>query len=100
MKLSCPTNSPGAYADTRARVQRPVERRAVVLPHGCGDEPNAVRKRSRNALIGQTGACGLGLQAVLPAPAGDLVACTFGSWAMTEIGTSWLAPWPLTSVAG
>ena len=25
---------------------------------------------------------------------------TFGSWAMTEIGTSWLAPWPVTTVAG
>ena len=25
---------------------------------------------------------------------------TAGSWAMTEIGTSWLAPWPLTIVRG
>ena len=33
MKLSCPTNSPGAYAATRARCERPVERRSVVLSH-------------------------------------------------------------------
>ena len=36
-------------------MERPVERRPVDLSHGrAGDEPNAVRKRSRNAAIGQT----------------------------------------------
>ena len=34
MKLSCPTNSPGAYADTRARCSARSKRRAIVLPHG------------------------------------------------------------------
>ena len=38
-----------------------------------GDGPKAVRNRSRNASIGQTGACGAGAQAGLPAPAGDPV---------------------------
>ena len=38
-----------------------------------GREPNALRKRSRKASIGQTGACRAGPQAVLPAPPGDLV---------------------------
>ena len=72
-------------------VQRPLERRAVVLSHGRGDEPNAVRKRSRNAVMAQTGACGLGsMPSCQPQPA---IRCiTFGSWPMTEIGTSWLAP--------
>ena len=76
-------------------MQCPVEPRAVVLPHG----PNAVRKRSRNADIGHTGARALG---TMPSchchPAIRLI--TFGSWAMTEIGTSWPAPWPVTTVAG
>ena len=35
--------------------------------------PKAVRNRSRKASIRQTGACGTGLEAVLPAPAGDPV---------------------------
>jgi hypothetical protein len=80
-------------------LKRPVERRAVVLPHGCDDEPNALRKRSRKAAIGHTGACGLGtMPSCQPHPA--IRSITFGSCAMTEIGTSWLAPWPVTSVAG
>ena len=63
------------------------------------DEPNAVRKRSRKAPIGQTGACGLGsIPACHPQPA--IWSITFGSCAMTETGTSWVAPWPVTSVAG
>src|SRR5215216_1866472 len=90
-------------------VQRPVERRAVVLPHGRalvgtrltarGDEPNAVRKRSRNAAMRQTGASGPGsMPSCQLHPA---IWCnSLGSWAMTEMGTSWLAPWPVTTVAG
>ena len=75
--------------------QRPVERHAVVLAH----EPNAVRKRSRNVSMGHTGARGVG----------DMPSCqrhppirsnTLGSRAMTEMGTSWLAPSPVTTVAG
>jgi hypothetical protein len=85
MKLSCPTNSPAAYADTRA-VQRPVVPRAVV-PRRYGSvvdgvEPNVPRKRSWTALPGQTGACELG-RSRPPAPPRDLVQ-HLGSWAMIE----------------
>src|SRR6185312_4695377 len=75
-------------------VQRAVER----LPHRDG--PNAVRKRSRNAPIGQTGARRLGdMPSSQLHPAMRLI--TFGSRAITEIGTSWLgSSWPVTSVAG
>ena len=54
---------------------------------GAGCESNALKKRSRKALIGQTGACGLGRN---PGPQSQLPICfrTFGSWAMIEIGTS------------
>ena len=55
-------------------------------------EPNAPRKRSRNALIGQIGAVRAGAHAVHPAPSRRSRRITAGSWAMTEIGTSWLAP--------
>ena len=52
---------------------------------GC--EPNAPRKRSRNALIGQTGAVGVGrMPSTQPHPA--ILRITAGSWAMTEMGTS------------
>src|SRR4051812_42642201 len=65
----------------------------------AGRGPNALRKRSRKALIGHTGARGLGCRPLCqPHPAICLV--TFGSWAMIEIGTSRLAPSPLTVVAG
>src|SRR5262249_29050787 len=77
--------------------QRPVERRALVLPHGL--EPNAVRKRSRKEAIGQTGACSLGSSpSCQPQPL--IWSSTFGSCAITEIGTSCDAPSPLTVVAG
>ena len=64
-----------------------------------GSESNALRKRSRKALIGQTGACGFGRRpSCQPHPA---IRCsTAGSWAMIEIGTSWLAPCPVTIVRG
>ena len=76
-------------------LQRAVEGGADVLPH----EPNAPRKRSRNASIGQTGACGSGRRpSCQPHPA--IRRITFGSRATTEIGTSWLAPSPVTIVAG
>ena len=56
-------------------------------PPGRGCEPNAPRKRSRKALIGQTGAVGLGrIPSTQPHPA--IRRSTAGSWAMTEIGTS------------
>ena len=49
----------------------------------------------RNALIGHTGAFGLGFR---PGFQPQLPIClsTFGSWAMIEIGTSWLELVPLT----
>src|ERR1700691_337488 len=62
------------------------------LVPGCG--PNAVRKRLRKALIGQTGACGLGLRPSLQ-PQLEIRFNTAGSWAMIEIGTSWLRSPPL-----
>ena len=46
--------------------------RALVAVRGRA-QPNAVRNRSRNALIGHTGASRARVQARLPAPAGDLV---------------------------
>ena len=53
----------------------------------AGCEPNALRKRSRKAFIGQTGACGPGRRpSSQPHPA--IWSSTAGSWAMTEIGTS------------
>src|SRR4029453_7548585 len=54
---------------------------------GRGRGPNAVRKRLRKALIGQTGAWGLGRKPLLP-PHLAIRCRTAGSWAMTEIGTS------------
>ena len=36
MKLSCSTNSPGAYADSAGSLEGPDERSALVLLHGCG----------------------------------------------------------------
>ena len=58
-----------------------------------------MRKRSRNDAIGQTGASGLGdMPSSQPHPA--TCSITAGSRAMTEIGTSWPAPWPVTTVAG
>ena len=60
---------------------------------GCG--PKAVRKRSRNALIRQTGAFGLGSRPDCQ-PHPPIRFSTDGSWAMIEIGTLWLAPCPLT----
>src|SRR5204863_8964790 len=66
---------------------------------GIACEPKALRKRSRNALIGQTGARGLGCRPPCqPHPAMSFI--TLGSWAMIETGTSRLAPSPLTVVAG
>ena len=61
--------------------------------------PNVPRKRSRNDAIGQTGASGLGdMPSCHPHP--PIRAITSGSRAMMEIGTSWPAPWPVTTVAG
>src|ERR1700753_3196377 len=59
----------------------------------------ALRNLLRNALIGQTGAVGLGCR---PAFQPQLSIClnTFGSWAMIEIGTSWLELCPLTIGSG
>ena len=92
-----PDELAGGVRRRAGALQGLLERRAVVLPHRDG--PNAVRKRSRNAAIGQTGACGSGsIPSCQSQPA--IRSITFGSWAMTEIGTSWLAPWPVTSVAG
>ena len=53
----------------------------------------------RKALIGHTGALGLGCR---PGFQPQLPIClsTFGSWAMIEIGTSWLELWPLTIGSG
>ena len=50
--------------------------------------------------MGQTGAWGLGsIPSCQLHPA--IWSITLGSWAMTEIGTSWLgSSWPVTSVAG
>ena len=59
----------------------------TVLP-GPGCEPNALRKRSRKALIGQTGAVRAGPQAVAASPSRRSGSSTAGSWAMIEIGTS------------
>ena len=68
-------------------------------PGVAGFGPKAPRKRSRNALIGHTGACGLGrMPSTQPHP--RIRRSTDGSWAMIEIGTSWLASSPLTVVAG
>ncbi len=53
-----------------------------------------MRRRLRNAFIGQTGACGLGsMPSCQRHP--RIRSITFGSRAMTEIGTSWLAFWPV-----
>src|SRR5436305_2109303 len=75
--------------------------RAVVRRHRSPQLPvavfesNALRKRSRKALIGQTGARGLGRKpSFQPHPVIRL--STAGSWAITEIGTSWLGCFPLT----
>ena len=79
----------------------------VPLPHVrahdeclvAGRDPNAVRKRSRNASIRQTGACGLGRKP--DCQSHPLIRfSTDGSWEMTEIGTSWFAPCPLTTGNG
>ena len=54
----------------------------------AGQEPNASRKRFRKALIGQTGAAGVGrIPSTQPQPAVRPI--TAGSCAMREIGTSW-----------
>src|SRR5262249_18535315 len=75
--------------------QCPLERGTLVLPH----EPKASRKRSRNEAIGHTGACGLGSRpSCQPQPA--IWSSTFGSWATIDTGTSCVASWPLTNVAG
>ena len=65
----------------------PRARRSTPLP-GAGYEPNALRKRSRKALIGQTGASGWAA-ARPPSPSRRSGRSTAGSWAMIEIGTSW-----------
>ena len=66
---------------------------------GRGNGPKAVRNRSRKASIRQTGACGPGLQAVLPAPAGDPV--QHGRVAGDDRDrTSRLASSPVTTGAG
>ena len=53
--------------------------------------PKAVRKRSRKASIGQTGAFDVGRRpGTQPQPA--IRRITAGSWAITETGTSWLDP--------
>ena len=62
---------------------------AAELP-AAGCDPKALRKRSRNALIGHTGAVGAGrMPSSQPHP--EIRSSTAGSWAMTETGTSWLA---------
>ena len=53
----------------------------------AGYEPNALRKRFRKALMGQTGAVEVGrIPSTQPQPA--ICRSTAGSWAMIEIGTS------------
>src|SRR6478735_9414035 len=59
----------------------------------------ALRKRSRNALIGQTGALGLGRRPFCQRQP-PILSSTAGSCAITEIGTSWEAPCPLMIVSG
>ena len=74
-----------AHVRRRAVVSRVRAARSGYLAAGC--EPNALRKRSRKAFIGQTGACGPGRRpSSQPHPA--IWSSTAGSWAMTEIGTS------------
>ena len=74
-----------AHVRHRAVVSRVRAARSGYLPAGWVS--NAVRKRSRKAFIGQTGACGLGRRpSSQPHPA--IWSSTAGSCAMTEIGTS------------
>ena len=77
MKLSCPTNSPGGV---RRDARAPCSARSNGARSSCliGRDENAVRKRSRNAAIGQTGACGPGsMPSCQPHPA--IRSSTFGS---------------------
>ena len=98
-----------AGADGRAPVSRehplPGDEGAAGRAHarppavGAGYESNALRKRSRKALICQSGACRLGRRpSSQPHPA--ILSRTAGSWAMTEIGTLCVGLSPLTTFAG
>src|SRR5690349_10539967 len=65
----------------------------------AGLEANVLRKRSRNALIGHTGAFGFGFNPLFQ-PQPEIRLSTDWSLVITEIGTSWLGCCPLTIVHG
>ena len=91
--LNAPMCAPWPCVPRRVR---PGQRGAA---SGGGAVPNAVRKRSRKASIGQTGACGPGCSpSCQPQP--EIRSSTAGSRATMVIGTSWLAPSPVTTGAG